>query len=223
MKIFIAIPTYDSKTHIGTTTSLAAECALAAQVGVPITISFQPGMALVHSARNLLCQRFLESDCTHLMFVDADCGWDAGAVLGLCTKASVPPFPDVVAGACRRRKEPESYALNWLEGDRISSWGLTPVEAIGMAFTCIRRVSLEALREATPERSYSLDGETLHAFFDSPVKDGFLWGEDFAFCNLVRESGGMVWVDPSITLRHLDGLQTFEGNLADHLQRERSA
>ncbi len=222
MKIFIAIPSYDSKTHIGTTTSLAAECALAAQVGVPVTISFQPGMALVHSARNLLCQRFLESDATHLMFIDADCGWDCGAVIQLCAKAS-ETGAGILAGACRRRKEPESYAINWLAGGAHDVNGLIPLEGIGMAFTCIQRKTLEALKTAAPERFYSLDGERLYAFFDSPIKDGFLWGEDFAFCNLAHESGWAVWVDPSITLRHLDGLQTFEGNLAEHLNRERSA
>ncbi len=214
MKLFIAIPTYDSKTHIGTTTSLAAECALAAQVGVPVTISFQPGMALVHSARNLLCQRFLESDATHLMFIDADCGWDAGAVIQLCMKPG-----DVVAGACRRRKEPESYAISWLD-KTIARDDLLEVEAIGMAFTCIKREALERFKRETPERAYANDGESLHAFFDSPVRDGYLWGEDMAFCLKWRELGGCVLVDPNVTLRHLDGLATYEGTLSRWLVKQ---
>ena len=224
MKIFIAVPTYDSKTHIGTTTSLAAECALAADLGVSVTLSFQPGMALVHSARNLLCQRFLESDATHLMFVDADCGWDAGAVIRLCAKASEVASQCVVAGVCRRRREPESYALNFYNPTPPAVYDLIPVEAVGMAFACIHRQTLEHFRHATPERRYELDGEGLHAFFDSPIKDGFLWGEDFAFCNELRRVGGGVLIDPSITLRHLDGLNTYEGNLGRWLGiREKAA
>lgn len=216
MKIFVAVPAYDCKVHIGTALSLAHEMTLATAASVEFRIAFQPGMALVHSARNLLCQRFLESDATHLVFIDADCGWNAGALVRLCMKQSA----DVVAGVCRRRKEPESYALNWLEDRTPREDGLITVEAVGMAFACIPRKTLEVFKAATPERSYQSDGETLHAFFDSPVRDGCLWGEDFAFCNKLRELGGAVWIDPDITLRHLDGVHTFEGTLARFMERK---
>lgn len=175
-------------------------------------------MSLVHSARNLLCHEFLtRTECQKLVFVDADCGWEAGALATLCTKPG-----DIVAGACRRRREPEDYAVNWLDTVATDENGLIEVEAIGMAFTCISRAALERFRDATPERAYTMAGEKLHAFFDSPVRDGYLWGEDFSFCNKWRELGGRIMVDPSITLQHLDGLHTYEGNLANWLTREKT-
>lgn len=215
MRIFVGIPTYDCKLHMGTAQSLANEAALALAANVPLQISFQPGMSLVHAARNLICADFLASDCTRLVFVDADCGWDAGSLISLAVKPH-----DVIAGACRRRSEPEGYAIHWGDNTKPNADGLLEVDGIGMAFTAISRQCLEAFRHKTPGRAYKVDGRAVHGFFDSPVSDGNLWGEDIAFCREWRRLGGRVMVDPSITLRHLEGLATYSGNLGRWLSSQ---
>ena len=211
MKIFVAIPAYDCKLHVGTALSLAAEMTLATGVGFKMTPCVQPGMALVHSARNLLVQKFLESDHDVLVFVDADCGWQPGAILNLIMHRK-----EIVAGACRRRREPEDYAMTFLP-DRTQRDGLIEVEAIGTAFMAISRSALTKFEMATPERAYVADGQKLHGYFDSPVRDGMLIGEDVSFCQAWRAIGGKIYVDPSITLQHLEGMTTYEGNLAKWL------
>ena len=214
MKLFVAVPAYDCKVHVGTAQALAVEAAVCQQLNVGIRLAFQPGMALVHAARNLLCDDFLNSDCSHLVFVDADCGFEPGATLRLTQHAV-----DIVAGACRRRREPEDYAIKWLKRGELSN-GLIEVEAIGMAFACISRASLEHFREATPERAYVADGgRKVHGFFDSPIQDGALWGEDMAFCKIMRQIGRKVCVDPSLTLTHYDSLNAFTGNVGRWLGR----
>lgn len=216
MKLFVGIPTYDCKLHMGTSQSLANEAALALAAGIPMQISFQPGMSLVHAARNLICADFLASDCTHLVFVDADTGWEPGALITLASK----PY-DIVAGAVRRRSEPEDYAIHWGENTKPNDDGLLEVDGIGMAFTSIAREVLEAMQRLTPERAYSVNGRPVHGFFDSPVVDGNLWGEDISFCRQWRRLGGRIMVDPSITLRHLEGLVTYSGNLGRWLSETR--
>lgn len=212
MKVFVGIPAYDGKVHIGTATSLATEAALAAKVGVDLRLSFQPGMSLVHAARNIIVANFLDSDCDRLVFIDADTGWPPGAVITLAARPQA-----IIAGACRRRKEPEDYAVYWADDITLTD-GLIEVWGIGAAFMAISRGALEHLRDATPERAYEVEGRPVHGFFDSPVCDGRLWGEDVAFCRSWRKTGGKVWIDPTIELQHLEGLQTFSGTLLTWLQ-----
>lgn len=211
MKLFVGVPAYDCKVHVGTAQSLAVETAMSFAAGISLRLAFQPGMALVHAARNLLVDDFLKSDCTHLAFVDADCGWQPGALLHLAQHCG-----DVVAGACRRRREPEGYAVQWLGKSELSN-GLIEVAAIGMAFAVISRQALEHFREVTPERAYEMDGRKVHGFFDSPIQDGQLYGEDMAFCKIMRGLGRRIHIDPSITLTHLDGLHSYVGNVGQWL------
>lgn len=215
MKLFVAIPAYDCKVHIGTSQALASEAALALAAGIGMRIAFQPGMSLVHAARNLLCDEFLNSDCTHLVFVDADCGWNAGDLIRLAARGR-----HIVAGACRRRREPEDYAYDPTPYASIHD-GLIEVDGIGMAFTCISREALERMRRAAPDRAYMVEDRVLHGFFDSPVVGGYLLGEDIAFCRQWKALGGQVFVDITITLQHLEGLQTFTGNFGEWLSKEK--
>lgn len=44
-------------------------------------------------------------------------------------------------------------------------------------------------------------------------QDGILWSEDYNFCRLYRQTGGRIWLDPAIRLRHI-GHKAYDGDPA---------
>jgi hypothetical protein len=224
MKAFIAIPTYDSKIHLVTSKCLWQEQQIAAKHGVDLKVCYQPGISLVHSARNLLCWEFFKDEHKpdKLIFIDADTGWMPGTVTMLALSKR-----DVVAAGVRKRREPEEYAIKWLEEpSEQEADGCIEVAGIGMALTAITRSCLETYREKTPELAYEahlpdgLGNVNLHGFFSSPVSEGTLWGEDIFFCEQWRKLGGKVYVDPRFPTTHADGTRYFEGILGKWMNEQ---
>ena len=209
MKVLVGIPAYDAKIAVATAHSLLYEQAAAMSVGITLNVMFQPGMSLVHSVRNLIAHKFLTEypDHDRLMFVDADVGWKAGSMLHLLTHQQ-----DVVAGGCRRRKDPEDYAIHFkgvVEQDPKTK--LIEINAIGMAFTAITRKCLETFKAKTPELAYGFEGATMHGFFQCPIEGGRIVGEDVWFCEKWRALGGKVWLDPRHWITHSDGVKIYGG------------
>jgi hypothetical protein len=54
--------------------------------------------SLITRARNYLVDEFLRSDCTHLMFIDSDIGFDPNDVIALSVIASEGTDKDIVCG-----------------------------------------------------------------------------------------------------------------------------
>src|SRR5882762_2773386 len=73
----------------------------------------------------------------------------------------------------------------------------------------LRENMFERLRDGHPERACSHQGEALHAFFHCPYGGG----EDGAFCPDWRAAGGQIWLDPELTLTHVDGGRSFTGRI----------
>jgi hypothetical protein len=82
----------------------------------------------------------------------------------------------------------------------------------------ISRQIVEKLIAAHPEWQYeNRDGNsTVAALFDFAVKDGKFIGEDYLFCDRVREAGGKVWVDVDISLPHI-GTEAFTNNFREEV------
>lgn len=209
MKVEVLIPCYDGKVCVSTAHSLQHEMFVAQQVGIQMNVRYLPGMSLVHAARNLLAWQFLnEGDADKAVWVDADVGWKAGSMVHL-----VSHNEPIVAAGCRRRKDPEDYAINWLDSgiEQNEKTKLIEIETIGMAFTAITRKALQTFRDKTPELAFHFEGKNLHGFFECPVRNGEQIGEDVAFCRKWRELGGKVWLDPRHWITHSDGIRTYGG------------
>lgn len=215
MKIFVAIPTYDCKIHMVTSRALIQEQQVATALGHEMTVCYQPGMSLVHAARNLLVWEFFR--CKNkpdvLVFVDADTGWVPGTICMLANHKH-----DVVAAAVPRRRDPEDYAMHWLDEpvDQLPD-GCIEIKCIGMALTAIKREALERFRDATPELAYDRESIPLHGYFESPIRGNRLLGEDYAFCEKWRALGGKVYVDPRFPTIHAEGLREYHGLLGKWL------
>lgn len=202
MLICVGIPTYDGKACAQTVDSLLAEQFLALEQGVHILPLWEIGTALIGVARNRLARAFLDiskADC--MVFVDADISWSAGDLVRLAQR------PEEVVGATYRTKR---EAEKWhVFGEPQKVGGLYRVDGLPGGFLKVSRSAYETIR---PNRYLDSIGKEWSDYFPTGFHGGRLYGEDYGFCRLWRETGGDVWLDPSIKLRHHDGSRAFSGD-----------
>lgn len=180
------------------------------------------GESLPQRARNVLVHRFLKTDYTHLLFIDADLMFDPRDVFRMLELDL-----DIVGGAYRKKSDRYdvddvgSYVLNMLDDEAITTdGGYFPVKDIGTGFLLIKRQVFEKMRDAHPEWNCRIgnEGEKGTAFFDThiePTTREYL-SEDWVFCRRWRAMGGAVHCLASCTLTHF-GTYGFKGNLAQAL------
>lgn len=177
-RLLVATPIYDSAT--GTYVRSALALALAAQAqGVVIDFAFILHQPSINRARNMLLHIFLNSDFTHMLFLDSDVDVSAEDVLSLIRTMASRPDCAVIGGPLPRRM------INWAAVARASEQGLAkdnpaelakytgdftltllrpeesfalnePVELsrLGTGLMLIRRDVVENLRDRHPELAY---------------------------------------------------------------------
>lgn len=215
-KLMIAIPAYDGKLNISAAFQLP-QLALAAQKhGFQIHLAHLSGCSIITRARNSLVNQFLESECTELLFVDADINFKVEDVLRIMALGS---DRDIVAGAYPRRAKDQMFFAdiyyNEHGGVELTEDGLMRVNRIGTGFMFIRRHVFAAMLAKHPEWKYWVDveGKNHHAFFDFQVTPEGYMGEDYLFCDRATALGFKVYIDPDINLGHF-GSTEFTGNFA---------
>jgi len=219
--VWIAIPAYTGQIHLGTMRAIITDMLMLAERGDKVTIFDECGNAMIADGRGLIVSKFLDGDGTHLVFVDSDVSWEAGALVKLVD------YPvDFVAGIYPQRKDPINYCVQWLS-DRAQliadpEHGLLEVAGVPAGFMCLSRTMLESMVEAYPDTEFYCEpapDHKAHALFD-PYRIGKIkFGEDYSFCRRWRDIGGKVWINPDLKLGHC-GYKTFVGSLGDWL-RER--
>jgi hypothetical protein len=208
--------------------------------GVELTWLLGSSDALITRARADLVTAFLDiPDATHLLFIDADIGFDPKAVFRLMGFGV-----DVVAGAypvkaidwdrvrmalAENRPKPECAALQYVFGLEDPSRvvvknGFAKARNVGNGFLLIRRGALTKLCAAHPELRYTKiharldahkDSPNRYALFDTMIdkETGEYLSEDYAFCRRWRDLGGDIWVDLESKLTHV-GAMKFVGDLS---------
>ena len=218
---FIATPAYDGKVHAEYAQSLAESFRDAALVGVKTTASVMGNGAFIDLARNIFARLFLETDCTHLFFIDSDLKWESRAFLSLLT-AGLP----VCAGAYPKRQKPEEYPLRFVAGE--GGKGLTMrgdwimCDRVATGFLCIERSVIEKMTERAPmiidKNVHSPQPPTAQLFHTYRQEDGRFVGEDFAWCkDYCEQFNDYIWVYPDFTFTHN---KDYTGNWHDFLIRD---
>lgn len=82
-KLFLAVPMYGGQCAGLFARSLADLTSLCARYKVPLQFYFLFNESLITRARNYCADEFVRSDCTHMMFIDSDIGFDAKDVIAL--------------------------------------------------------------------------------------------------------------------------------------------
>ena len=213
-KIMLAIPCYDGKVNIKTAFAIAQLVPLLDKMGVQIHLAHLSGCSIISKARNKLVSNFMSSDCTDLLFVDADVVINVEAVTRLLALST---DKDVVAGTYPRRAADAKFFLDfYLDEEKKLEFdenGLMRVESVATGFMLIRRHVLEHMISTHPEWKYAGDGEgeDEYAVFDFLLVDGQYIGEDYTFCRRARAEGFKIYLDPMISLPHI-GTQEFTRN-----------
>lgn len=179
--------------------------------------------AFVTSGRDRLAAELLDSDCTHLLMLDADVEFapqDVGALMAA--------GKDLAAGAYRRKEESGLFALSFLPGSLDGSpfdaqCRAVQVDGIGAGFMLVARRVFEDMAARMPELEYTNEngrgeGKRQWAFFEQVRDaDGCRVSEDILFCRRWRALGGEVWALTDLRLRHW-GPHAWEGSLADTIR-----
>lgn len=85
VKLFVATPMYGGFSHGLYLKSCLDLQTLCSKHGIECRFSFLFNESLITRARNYLVDEFLRSDCTHLMFIDADINYNPIDILALLT------------------------------------------------------------------------------------------------------------------------------------------
>jgi hypothetical protein len=168
------------------------------------------GDSLVSRARNALVDQFLETDATHLLFIDTDLIFSPDHVARLISH-DLP----VVAGLYPKKQDELAWVANTHpDCKEPDANGLQRVRYIGTGFLLIARSVFEHLRAADLLESYHAD----HDPDDAPDRyDWFPVGprldtaigrlrylsEDWYFCQLCAEAGIEVMADTHVVLKHV--------------------
>jgi hypothetical protein len=201
-------------------------------------VLFKDGDALITRARASLVSQFLDDpSATHLLFIDADIGFEPDQVLRLieCGAemcAAIYPIKRIDWDKVRNtietgRANPGAAALKYVvevdDPDAVTeSDGFVRVRYAGTGFLMIRRHALERMCAQYPQlkyrRDHSIDAATASdnrfALFECMIADdGTYLSEDFAFCKRWTDMGGEIWADLASKLHHV-GPMTFCGDLA---------
>ena len=221
-RIHFGIPCYGGQVNEATFISMLKFMATANRLGMNFTIDSMVNESLVTRARNSLVSKFLffgtdtipPQTSTHLMFVDADIGFEPEEIIKLMLANK-----DVVGGLYPKKALPVQYVVNKIPNSK-SEGDLVSVANLGTGFMMIKREVIETLIRAHPSLHYQdsigLDPRYdpyKYALFDTlidPATKEYL-SEDYYFCKLWRDFGGEIWADLSIKLDH-SGYYKFSGD-----------
>jgi hypothetical protein len=214
---------------------------LATQIDLDVTNAIEGiGVHLeassVVTARARMIHRFLETDCTHLLFVDADIAFDRAAVYGMLASGHdfvQTPYParvDLDWDAVALPDDPRpiearghQYVLRTFGEWTVDAHNCAEIMGTGLGLTLISRKCLEAMTEhyraALSAHTSKRDRHPivlLTLLMSAVEEDGrkFLLSEDLSLCERWRAMGGKVhaYLGPGSPATH-HGDYAFRGRI----------
>jgi len=188
-KLFLAAPMYGGQCAGMFAKSVADLSSICTSNGIELRSYFLFNESLITRARNYCVDEFMRSDCTHMMFIDSDIGFDPRDVLAMLALQGEDTEYDVLAGPYPKKciswekiklavdkgvADEDPNVLEKFVGDyvfnpkggggniRIDQ----PVEVmeVGTGFMMTRRSAFEKFEKAFPHYSYKPDHVRTEAF-----------------------------------------------------------
>jgi len=193
------------------------------QLGIDWTMETMTNESLISRARNTLTAKFLyNKESTHLMFIDADIGWEPWHLLVMLNAQK-----DVIGGLYPMKSLPVKWCVNGFDGAEVSEDGtLQEVSKTGTGFMLIKREVFEKLNAHPATKPFLNDiglpaelNPFMKTYFDTAVRENRYYSEDWTFCENWRDLGGQVWIDKRVLLRHT-GTYIFDFQTQDQLYKD---
>jgi len=181
-KLFLAVPMYGGQCAGMFTRSVADLTGLCAKYKIPLQFYFLFNESLITRARNYCADEFMRSDCTHLMFIDSDIGFNANDVIAMLAMSTqnedyhvlCGPYPKktiswekikmaVDKGAAdENANELENYVGDYVFNPKKNTGSIKisePCEVLegGTGFMLIQRKVFEQYNENYPQMLYKPD------------------------------------------------------------------
>lgn len=240
-KIFVATPMYGGLCTGGYALGLLNMASICSKNGIALYYAHMQNESLITRARNSLSYDFLQSEATHLMFIDADISFDSHDIVSM-----VDADKDIICGIYPKKE------INWVSVAKAVTEDVAPkdlanytgsfvvnlvggatkqegkvnepmqIENGGTGFMLIKREVFEALKDKVPTYTNDMFFATetnpakkvVHEFFDTSIDEetNRLLSEDYHFCKLARKHGFKVYAAPWVSLVH-SGTYNFSGQL----------
>jgi hypothetical protein len=222
-RVHICMPCYGGQLTESTFMSYIKWSNTARQLGIDWTLETMTNESLICRARNTLTAKFLMAEAsTHLMFIDADIGWEPWHLLSLLNHDV-----DVVGGLYPMKTLPVKWCVNGLpNADQHDPSGLVEVSKTGTGFFLVKRHVFEKLNEHPAVVPFANDvgiekdvDAHLKTYFTTVVRNNRYYSEDWAFCENWRDLGGKVFIDRRILLKHT-GTYTFDYMAQEKLYKD---
>jgi hypothetical protein len=240
--IFVATPMYGGMCTGHHAIGLANIVNMAIRDGIPMHYAFMMNESLITRARDSLAHDFLKSEFTHMLFVDADIGFNANDIPKM-----LEADKDIICGLYPKKE------INWHKVQRAMNKGVEgkelerytgefvvrlvdakhttgiiteplEIECGGTGFMLISRRVFEGLLDKVPTYTSDMfvatdivrEKKIIHQFFDTSIcpKTNNLLSEDYHFCALAREHGFKIYAAPWVKLSHT-GTYTFAGEIIE--------
>ena len=171
VKIFISTPCYNALMTVHYTISLLNLMKFCSMNGIDFVLDFLGNDSLISRARNRSLEKFLNTDCTHLLFIDSDIGFPGDCikdlldfdkdVVGCCYPKKEINFDRLLYSVSKEQQSREalnSRCLNFVfnsvyneNGIPIEKDNFLKVKHIGTGFMLIKRDIIEKLSEKHDE------------------------------------------------------------------------
>lgn len=243
--LFVATPVH-SECSIHYTQALLELQQLCIKNDIKITFALIKS-SLVTQGRNLCVAGFLESNFSHLLFVDSDIYFNSPSILDMLKKdkevLSIPYplktmmwdklFKKIQAGKVKEpsdlKKWLNTYPMKVENVENIMlEDGVMEVTHSPTGCMMIKRSVFDKMIKAYPEKNIVqktvvngeyVDRPNLWNFFDTlhDPKTKTYMGEDFAFCSRWKDIGGKCYAYVNDSIIHV-GEHQYEGRFADELK-----
>ena len=235
-RIMVAIPCYQGNVQVKCMESVLKLSSLLRDLNIEMeffTITFE---SLIPRARNGCAGYFLNSKCTHLLFIDGDIIFNPVDVIKMINakkEVIAGSYPkksikyELLENACKSSVNLQeaiaksvNYASNFKkDGEKQGS--IIEVLDAPTGFMLIARPVFTKLMNEFPEIKYKNDivvykaseyKDYMYDFFQSTIIDGRYLSEDYGFCRLYQKlPNSKIFIDFSINLTHV-GNFNFVGN-----------
>ena len=241
-KLFVATPMYGGLCTGGYTMGILNMAGEFGKAGVQMCYSYMMNESLITRARNSMAYDFMQSDSTHLMFIDADISFNPADIVRM-----IKADKDIICGLYPKKEinwktvqeavqkgvdytelgnHTGSFVVNLVKGVSESTGSInSPMEIDngGTGFMLIKRNVFEVLQPTVPKYTNDMirveeknpKKKIIDEFFATSIDEesgNRLLSEDYHFCKIARKAGFKVYAAPWAQLTH-SGTYNFNGTL----------